>query len=686
MPLSFTLDSGSKEALYLLKNTMDTFTTGLQMMTEKLGGDLSDSLKAATGEGTKLQTVTEGSADASKQTVEHTRNLKAEIEEVYRVTDQINTLKERSSTIDKEMQSSTEATVKLLQEKNALSYKLVNGEPTAMVTPLGDFRGGSLEEMLSDDTQRGQVAQSLAESELDTKTDSLIETLKTKAGDLGVTGLQGGGSLGLSVPKLVSQLGETSGLGAVVPGALAAWGAIQAGGQTYQDFQNTGNMAAGGAGAGMMYQGMATSMALSPFVTSGQAKEYMNAALSEGFKGDEVDTVMGYMEENYRKFGMKTRDSVELLQSASDIGGQSLESLSSTLTLLKDTSKDAEYSLGAATSSMTKMTKQITGQGGSGQLATGASVYTNAIFNDSRLKDKGADIGSSLLANEDLQELTAQNEGAGTPAQLLESLGNDSQAYVETEMEALRKQLESTGIKRGMSSKEIMNSPNRLGESAFAILNKFGANVKTKEEAAIAAEIVMNEKGETAAVEKVNEERSTPTKLSGAAGFETSGILGATVGTVKNVALTSIPPMVKAWNQIESFFTGDDKTKEIAAQEDREANLFKEIPQMWKLATNSNYRNYGALPSTLEKLQSKDSKVRDRAIEEISQGNLGPTPQGRAVTVSDLQKFYKSQSVSIQLGLKGNADKLFYTWMKQQEVESGSSTGAIERNSVTTFK
>lgn len=198
-----------------------------------------------------------------------------------------------------------------------------------------------------------------------------------------------------------------------VAAATAGMSAVGAGGQYYQGLKNLGGVTGGGAAEGLAYQSEIRTMAMNPFITTDQAREVVMSALSNGYTGREFETVTEFMADNMRQMNMTTAESMELLRTNVEHGGQSIEALGVQLGTVTSLASDSNMSRQA----MTEIFRQTSGAavdlGVSGQSAGELGIIASNMFQDTEdedgnvivnpLKGRGGDIVSGMLSSEVFQ-------------------------------------------------------------------------------------------------------------------------------------------------------------------------------------------------------------------------------------------------------------------------------------------
>lgn len=227
-----------------------------------------------------------------------------------------------------------------------------------------------------------------------------------------------GGMLG----KVGSALGP---VGAGLGLALTANQLIQMGGQRAQDYRNLGGEAGGGMGEGMGYDAQAKMLALDPFISTAQAREVIQGALSAGHAGPSFDKVTDFLATNLKDMNMQVSDSVKLLKTNVEDGGMSIEQLSASLANLTNMAKDGARSrselqadFGATTSALTAA--GIKNQGQVAESAMGAFQGSPLLESVGSTALQG--ILSSPTAIGQLATMTGINEG--TPGATIQAIGD----------------------------------------------------------------------------------------------------------------------------------------------------------------------------------------------------------------------------------------------------------------------
>lgn len=102
-------------------------------------------------------------------------------------------------------------------------------------------------------------------------------------------------------------------LGKGVANIQAANRNIQNAGEVYSQYEQLGSVQGGGAMAGAGMEAQARLMGMNPFITTEQARQLMQKALSSGYRGDQADNVIDMMSGNLRQFGMSYGETMDLV-------------------------------------------------------------------------------------------------------------------------------------------------------------------------------------------------------------------------------------------------------------------------------------------------------------------------------------------------------------------------------------
>ena len=183
--------------------------------------------------------------------------------------------------------------------------------------------------------------------------------------------------------------------------ALAGYGLTQYAGEELQNYKNMGSIRGGGAMQGMGYEMSIRAMAMDPFLTNEQSRQIIQSALSEGYTGQTFDTVTKFIASNLKDLNMSVGESVKLLRTNVNEGGESIAGLAANLATLKEAAKtgvttmpELQATYGTASEALIK------GAGVSGPQAGQAGLAAAEMFKDSLvLKGKGGDLVNQLATS-----------------------------------------------------------------------------------------------------------------------------------------------------------------------------------------------------------------------------------------------------------------------------------------------
>lgn len=228
------------------------------------------------------------------------------------------------------------------------------------------------------------------------------------------SGLLGGlGSMASSIIKSPAGM-AAGGLGL---GALA-FNKVQDIGERVTDFQQLGSVQGGDYMTGMKYEAQARMMALNPFITTQQARQAMQMALKEGFRGDNYDTVNDFMISNFKELGISMGQSMELMKSQVKGMGENdsekgvRKGLDQTLNTMKEMSKEGGLSLPERVNQMQQMSSELSAQGFGPEAINRAVLGTQEGLGDSMaLRESAGRITTQTTGSSMLMTLAAQKAG-----------------------------------------------------------------------------------------------------------------------------------------------------------------------------------------------------------------------------------------------------------------------------------
>lgn len=201
-------------------------------------------------------------------------------------------------------------------------------------------------------------------------------------GKLGKLGKLGKGLVGTPLGK---------GLMGVGAGLWAA-NKVQDLGEAAQEYRNWGSVQGGGFGEGVGYELRSRFAALDPFVNTQQTREMMQASLSEGFRGDDLNTMRDFMMQNTKKFNMDSSETMQIYNSAvlkgkddTESFAESIAKLGNSLNLMKDLAAEGGASLPERKAQFAQMAGALTSHGVSQDIASGAALRAQEMYADDKV-------------------------------------------------------------------------------------------------------------------------------------------------------------------------------------------------------------------------------------------------------------------------------------------------------------
>lgn len=211
--------------------------------------------------------------------------------------------------------------------------------------------------------------------------------------------------------------GIAKGAGIVGAGA-AALGASQSIGEEITKYQQLGSVQGGGAATGLGYEAQARLLALNPFITTQQARQAMQMALSAGFRGGDFDTVQDYMLSNFKDLGIQFSESMAIAranannlkpgesQAASDASSAGF------LRALKEFSAEGGAALPSRVDQAAATTQTLTALGVSqDSIQRGITGLQEGYGDKPALRDSIGGIGDQLMKSPQLLQLAANRNG-----------------------------------------------------------------------------------------------------------------------------------------------------------------------------------------------------------------------------------------------------------------------------------
>lgn len=159
-------------------------------------------------------------------------------------------------------------------------------------------------------------------------------------------------------------------------------------GEGIQKYTQLGSVQGGDAGTGMGYEAQARLLALNPFITTQQARQAMQMALSEGFKGGDFDTVQDYMLSNFKDMGVQFSTSMALAKAGIYSGSSAGDATTASSDLLKSMfqlSREGGASFTERQQQATDVSQQLAGLGLSQEDINRGILGTQEGYADNKL-------------------------------------------------------------------------------------------------------------------------------------------------------------------------------------------------------------------------------------------------------------------------------------------------------------
>ena len=245
------------------------------------------------------------------------------------------------------------------------------------------------------------------------------------------------------VASATSRFGAMSGAsGAALKGLGVAGAAVGVGmgvqkaGEWYQGMVAQGATRGGGASEGMQFEMGVRTMAMNPFLSLEQSRKIMQSAMSEGYTGKEFDTVTDFMASNLKKMNMDVQESVKILKTNVNLGGQSIAGAQRDVQTVSNLAQDPNVRMtsGQLRQQYAAQTQTVVGgAGGAGGPEASAFTQLTSQFGATDPNAKGW-LGSALVgsASNPMMAATIAPEYSGAPqgalASVLDDAGGDETA------------------------------------------------------------------------------------------------------------------------------------------------------------------------------------------------------------------------------------------------------------------
>lgn len=419
---------------------------------EKLN-DLKDkSVEVLKSENEARSVVHEGSERQNEQLI---KNSEEQLQRYEKMQERLNNLRnslERDN-LSPEMRG-------LVQERIGIEETTQNEETLydlayarGLVTPeLRDgeirstYKGKDISEVMQDDRLVTGLRDELAKTGNEERTGvdwggqatavgSTVQSLAslTEVSDLTSLTSRAGGVAGAA-----SGIGGLSALAKAIPylGALTAvLGGANVAAQSYAETSKVGQVQGGGFSEGMEARVDQYKMAaLNPFISNEQARSIIMTAMNEGYTGDAYEDVTEFMAKNLEEMNMSVADSMKILKTNVDEGGQSIESLNLQLATMKDLSAQTGISTEQLTKGFQKTTDAFIDTGADAADLGEFGLALESSFTEGPLRDDGGDIIRQMMNSEQGTEQIRRAMGARTDTEGMRKLleggteGTDEQA------------------------------------------------------------------------------------------------------------------------------------------------------------------------------------------------------------------------------------------------------------------
>ena len=245
---------------------------------------------------------------------------------------------------------------------------------------------------------------------------------------MNVLRMGGGGGSGM-LGSLMGAAGRVGPAGAALGIGLAANQLMQMGGEKIQGYDNMGMTRGGGVGEGMGQEYAARSLAMNPFISTEQARQVIQGALSSGAQGKSFDKVTDFLSHNLTEMNMTVNESMDLLKSNVHASGEGIESLNASLSGLKENSKTGAKTFDDLKSQFEEFSKTISQAGGGTGTNALSGTLSNLFPDNETLRDSGANqkLGNAFLGSTQstaFNALRMQNPGLANmkPIQAMQAI------------------------------------------------------------------------------------------------------------------------------------------------------------------------------------------------------------------------------------------------------------------------
>lgn len=407
---------------------------------EKLN-DLKDkSIEALKGENELKSSVQEGTERQNEQLI---KNSEEQLQRYEKMQERLSNLRnslERDN-LTPEMRG-------LVQERIGIEETTQNEDTLydlayarGLVTPeLKDgkiqstYKGQDISEVMKDDRKAAALRDELAKTGNEERTgvdwggqaSAVGSTVQSLAGLTQATDLTSLASKTGGVAGAASGIAGLSGLAAAIPwiGGIAA---VLGGGSmiasNVADTTKMGQVQGGGYAEGVDAKVDQYKMAaLNPFISNEQARSIIMTAMNEGYTGDAYEDVTDFMAKNLEEMNLSVSDSMKMMKTQVEEGGQSIESLNLQLETMKKVSEQTGISTEKLAQGFQKTSEAFIDTGVNAADLGEFGLALDSSFAEGPLMDNGGDIVRQMMNSEQGTEQIRRAMGARTDTEGMRKL------------------------------------------------------------------------------------------------------------------------------------------------------------------------------------------------------------------------------------------------------------------------
>lgn len=341
-----------------------------------------------------------------------------------------------------------EALFSLAQERGLIKTELREGEVK------NSYKGTDFWDVFEDERKSAQLRDELSEKMKAERRDPDYAGSATSAAGLLSAGVDiaSARSIEQGARGVQSGVGAAAGIGGLgglakavpyIGAGVAGIGAINKGIEVYAEDSAVGQIQGGGFQEGLDARMDALKMsALNPFISNDQSRQIIMTALKGGYSGEEYEDVTEFMKSNLEDMNMSISDSMKIMKTNVEDGGQSLESLNLQLASLNDISGETGLSTEQLTKSFELISNSLVDVGASGEAAGGVGLLGGSAFTEGALKgERGGEVINTLLTSRNIQSKIASSRGQGErPDEAIANLSEEGPEAVDKELSAIIKE------------------------------------------------------------------------------------------------------------------------------------------------------------------------------------------------------------------------------------------------------